>query len=39
MVDSIQLEAGDGAKVEAQSKIDFANAGKERVTALLFDLP
>ncbi|KAB0285427.1 pirin family protein [Vibrio fortis] len=38
-VDDVLLDAGDGAKVEAQSQLSFANQSSESVTALVFDLP
>lgn len=39
LVDSTQLVAGDGAKVDAQSQIVFSNSGNEQIMALVFDLP
>lgn len=38
-VDDVLLDAGDGAKVEAQNQLNFANQSSESVTALVFDLP
>ncbi|KDN28860.1 pirin [Vibrio fortis] len=38
-VDEVLLDAGDGAKVEAQNQLKFANQSSESVTALVFDLP
>ena len=38
-VDEVLLDAGDGAKVEAQNQLNFANQSSESVTALVFDLP
>ena len=38
-VGNTELEAGDGAKVEQQTKVSMANNKQEPVTALLFDLP
>lgn len=38
-IDGVDLEAGDGAKIEQQSKITLVNSQTETVTALLFDLP
>ncbi|UTT87174.1 pirin family protein (plasmid) [Vibrio pelagius] len=38
-VDEVLLDAGDGAKVEAQNQVNFANQSSESVTALVFDLP
>ena len=39
LVDDVLLDAGDGAKVEAQNQLNFANQSSESVTALVFDLP
>ncbi|KAB0300346.1 pirin family protein [Vibrio fortis] len=39
LVDDVLLDAGDGAKVEAQNQLNFANQSCESVTALVFDLP
>ncbi|MGR5092004.1 pirin family protein [Vibrio maritimus] len=38
-VGSSSLDAGDGAKVESETKVLLANRSSEKVTALLFDLP
>ncbi|KJG06566.1 pirin [Photobacterium angustum] len=38
-VNDIELNAGDGAKIENLYTLNFANRGQEEVTALLFDLP
>lgn len=38
-VNDIELNAGDGAKIENLHTLNFANRGQEEVTALLFDLP
>ena len=38
-VDDVLLDVGDGAKVEAQNQLNFANQSSESVTALVFDLP
>ncbi|WP_261884054.1 pirin family protein [Vibrio pelagius] len=38
-VDDVLLTSGDGAKIEAQSQLSFANQSNESVTALVFDLP
>ncbi|WP_394149490.1 pirin family protein [Vibrio maritimus] len=38
-VGSSSLDAGDGAKVESETKVLLANHSSEKVTALLFDLP
>lgn len=38
-IDGVDLEAGDGAKIEQQSRITLVNSQTETVTALLFDLP
>ncbi|EJN8558954.1 MULTISPECIES: pirin family protein [Vibrio] len=38
-VDNTTLTAGDGAKVEHQSKVVLRNTSNESTTALLFDLP
>ena len=37
--DDVQLESGDGAKIEDQTSVRFANQGESRATALIFDLP
>ena len=39
LIDGIALSAGDGAKIEQQSKLTFSNQQSETVTALVFDLP
>ena len=38
-VDEVELNEGDGAKVETQSQLSFTNQSAEPVTALVFDLP
>ncbi|ELA7190453.1 MULTISPECIES: pirin family protein [Vibrio] len=38
-VDNTTLTAGDGAKIEHQSKVVLRNTSNESTTALLFDLP
>ena len=38
-IDDVLLTSGDGAKIEAQSQLSFANQSNESVTALVFDLP
>ncbi|HCE3213816.1 pirin family protein [Vibrio parahaemolyticus] len=38
-VDNTLLTGGDGAKIEAQSKVTFRNLTNQSVTALIFDLP
>ncbi|MEZ8825127.1 pirin family protein [Vibrio amylolyticus] len=38
-VDSVDLNGGDGAKVENTNKLTLANRGQTQVTALVFDLP
>ncbi|MCF7370792.1 pirin family protein [Vibrio sp. J2-3(2022)] len=38
-IDNTTLTAGDGAKVEQQSKVVLRNTSNESTTALLFDLP
>ncbi|WP_260262051.1 pirin family protein [Vibrio intestinalis] len=37
--DDVQLENGDGAKIEDQTSVRFTNQGESRATALIFDLP
>lgn len=38
-LDGIVMKAGDGAKIEQQETLMFANRGSEALTALVFDLP
>ncbi|MCF7477836.1 pirin family protein [Vibrio sp. J2-4] len=38
-IDNTTLTAGDGAKIEQQSKVVLRNTSNESTTALLFDLP
>ncbi|EXJ48977.1 cupin domain protein, partial [Vibrio parahaemolyticus VPTS-2010] len=38
-IDNTLLTGGDGAKIEAQSKVTFRNLTNQSVTALIFDLP
>ncbi|EIZ1337966.1 pirin family protein [Vibrio parahaemolyticus] len=38
-IDNTLLTGGDGAKIEAQSKMTFRNLTNQSVTALIFDLP
>jgi redox-sensitive bicupin YhaK (pirin superfamily) len=38
-LDSVELNGGDGAMVEGEESVTFANRGSDNVTALVFDLP
>ncbi|EAR54225.1 hypothetical protein SKA34_03910 [Photobacterium sp. SKA34] len=38
-VDDVELNAGDGAKIDNIRTLNLANRGQEKVTALIFDLP